>query len=167
MDHWNIEAYEQEARTPILQIIKNQLVRSDVIIKYTLIDEFLTDIICNFYFRRKKSGQSYRDLWKTKRFKIFVHYLMDETYLVKKLAIVRASKTVPGEVSSAIMRINDARNALAHSFFPENRRQYAADKKVMYKKAHLFTKEGVEAFNNDYHIASDYLINRAFGTRSV
>jgi|ERR1700730_6689211 hypothetical protein len=96
MDHWNIESYDLEARTPILEKMKNQLVRSEVVIKYTLIDEFLTDIICNFYFRKPARKKTYRDLWKTKRFSIFVQYLMDETYLAKKLAIVHAIKGVPG-----------------------------------------------------------------------
>jgi len=72
-------------------------------------------------------------------------------------------KVVPGDVSSAIKRINDVRNALAHSFFPENRRRYTADKKVMYKGAHLFTKEGVQKFQDDFEIASNYLIKQAFG----
>src|SRR5436190_16630478 len=41
MDHWNIKEYPPEARTPLLTKMKNQLVRSEVILKYTLIDEFL------------------------------------------------------------------------------------------------------------------------------
>jgi hypothetical protein len=61
------------------------------------------------------------------------------------------------------MRINDVRNALAHSFFPENRRRYTPDKKVMYKGVHLFTKEGVQKFEDDFAIASNHLIKRAFG----
>jgi len=55
------------------------------------------------------------------------------------------------------MRINDVRNALAHSLFPENRRRYMADKKVTYNGRHLFTLEGVEAFNEDCAIAERWL----------
>src|SRR5690349_9003705 len=92
MDHWNIEQYEVDARTHLLRKMKNQLVRSEVIIKYTLIDEFLTCIICNFYFRRSgpKKDKTYRELWRTKKFRIFMHYLMDETFVLKKLAVVQA-----------------------------------------------------------------------------
>jgi hypothetical protein len=70
---------------------------------------------------------------------------------------------IPSPVKSAIARINDVRNAIAHSFFPENRRQYKAQKKVMYRDANIFTKEGVTKFSEDAHRAQDYLIQQAFG----
>ena len=163
MDHWNIEQYDPEQRDVFLELMKDKLVRSEVILKYTLLDEFLADITCNYYFHRPKKNETYRTLWKTKRFKIFVHYLMDETYLMKKLAIVHAIGAVPRDVSSAIARINDVRNALAHSLFPQNRRRYMAHKKVMYNGVHLFTPEGVEKFGEDFDLAHKYLMKRAFG----
>jgi hypothetical protein len=168
MDHWNIEEYEgpSEYRTEVLKGMKDQLVRSEVVMGYTVLDEFLTNIICDYYFRRKK-GQvsSYRTLWKTKPFKVFVHHLMDETYLLKKMAIVHAIKAIPGDVSSAMHRINDVRNALAHSFFPEHRRRYMADQKVMYKGVHLFSVEGLEKFGEDYNLAQRYLVKSAFNIK--
>jgi hypothetical protein len=167
MDHWNIEGYEgpSEYRTEVLKGMKDQLIRSEVVMRYTLLDEFLTDIICDYYFRRKKGQVSYRTLWKTKPLKIFVHHLMDETYLLKKMAIVHAIKAIPSDVSSAIARINDVRNALTHSFFPEHRRRYMADQKVMYKGVHLFSVEGVERFGEDYNLAQKYLVKRAFNVK--
>jgi hypothetical protein len=167
MDHWNIEQYEPEGRTTFLELMKDKLVRGEVISRYTLIDEFLTAIICNYYFRRQPKNQSFRRLWKTKQFKIFVHYIMDETHLLKKLAIVHAIEEVPRDVSSAIARINDVRNALAHSFFPENRRRYESDKKVMYLGLHIFTLEGVAAFQDDFQLADNYLMKRAYGVSWV
>jgi hypothetical protein len=130
--------------------------------RHTLLDEFLTNIICDYYFRRKKVQVSYRALWKTKPFKIFVHHLMDETYLLKKMSIVHAIKAIPGDVSSALARINDVRNALTHSFFPAHRRRYMADQKVMYKGVHLFSVEGLERFGEDYNLALKYLVKRGF-----
>jgi hypothetical protein len=163
MDHWNIEQYESsEYRTVILEMMKNQLIRSEVIMRYTLLDEFLTNIICDYYFRRESKNATYRSLWKTKAFKLLVHHIMDETYLLKKMTIVHAIKAIPKDVSSAIARINDVRNALAHSFFPENRRRYMADKKVTYNGVHLFTLEGVEKFQQDYERAQEYLLKRAY-----
>ena len=163
MDVWNIERQDLPFRDVALRAMKDKLVRSEVIYKYTLIDEFLTDMICDYYFqRRKKSGVSYKKLWKTKNFRIFVHYLMDETFLLKKLAVVEAIEKVPTDVSNAIKRINDARNALAHSFFPENRRRYMSDKKVTYKVSHLFTLEGVEKFKDDCVIAEEWLVKKIF-----
>jgi hypothetical protein len=124
--------------------------------RYTLLDEFLTDIICDYYFHRKKGQVPYP--WKTKAFKVFVHYLMEETYLLKKRDIVHAIKAIPSDVSSAIARINDVRNALTHSFFPEHRRRYMADQKVMYKGVHLFSVEGLEKFGEDYNLAQKHLV---------
>lgn len=50
---------------------------------------------------------------------------MEETYLLKKLEIVRAIKEVPSDVVSAIKRIN------------------MAAKKVIYQGLHIFTPEGI------------------------
>jgi hypothetical protein len=165
MDFWNIEEkYDPGSREDRLRLMKNGFVRGDVILKYTLIDEYLTDIICDYYFHRpKKRKTDYSQLWRTKRFKIFVHFLMDETFLLKKLATVEAIIKIPTNVSKAIKRINDVRNALAHSFFPENRRRYMSDKKVLYRGANLFTIKGVELFQEDYEIAEDYLWDKLFG----
>ena len=154
------EGYEPEARTTILQLMRDQIVRGHVIMKYTLIDELLTDIICDYYFKRRE--QTYRRLWKTKPFRVFVHYIMDETYPLKKLSIVHAIRAVPKDVRSAINRINDVRNDLAHSFFPQNRRRYVQGKKVTYDGVHLFTTGGVTRFTNDFDLAFAYLWKRAF-----
>jgi len=51
MDHWNILNYEEERRTPQLELMKDQLVRGEIIVTYTFIDELLSDIIVNKYFR--------------------------------------------------------------------------------------------------------------------
>jgi hypothetical protein len=164
MDHWNIEKnYEPgELRSVTLELMKDQLVRGHVISCYTLIDELLADIIVDFYFRKGSKTMNYRQLWRTKRFRIFVHYIADETSLLKKLTIVDAIKTVPSGVRKAIERINTVRNALAHSLFPQNRRRYMADKKVMYQSVHLFSLDGVEKFKEDFNIANAYLFKRGF-----
>jgi hypothetical protein len=38
----------------LLRTIKDKLIRSYVIIQYTFVDEYLTDIIRNYYFHRPK-----------------------------------------------------------------------------------------------------------------
>jgi hypothetical protein len=87
---------------------------------------------------------------------------MDEMFLLKKLAAVEAITKVPRDVSNAIKRINDVRNAVAHSLFPENRRRYMAEEKVNYKGVHLFTPEGVKLFQEDYWVVSAYFIDKLF-----
>src|SRR5579872_2908287 len=113
--------------------MKDKLVRAEVIYMYTMIDEFLTDVICYYYFPRPRKSAGYTHLWRNKHFRVFVHYLMDETYVLKKLSMVEAIKKIPIDVSKSIKRINDVRNALAHSLFPQNRRRYMAQRKVLYE----------------------------------
>jgi hypothetical protein len=164
MDVWNVDQFKSgPQRAYHLKQMKDRFVRSEVVIRYALIDEFLTDIICDYYFHRPKKNISYRNLWKTKHFRVFVHFLMDETFLLKKLAMVEAIVDVPTPVSKAIKRINDVRNALTHSIFPENRRRYMGDKKVMYNGVHLLCREGVKKFQQDYEIAHKYLAKKVFG----
>jgi hypothetical protein len=166
VDFWAIEEnYKPSYRRGKLELMKDKLVRSEVIYRYTLIDEFLTDVICDYYFPRPKKSLGYTALWRRKRFKVFVQYLMDETFLLKKLSMVEAIKKVPPDVSKSIKRINDVRNALAHSLFPENRRRYATDKKVTYQGVPLFSRAGVVKFSEDYHIVHQYFWKKVFGSR--
>jgi hypothetical protein len=161
MDHWNIADYEEEARTPKLQIMKNQLVRGEIIMKYALIDELLTVIICHHYFKKPKKGFSFISLWKTKRFQIFNYYILDDVYLLQKLRVAHAIAEIPAPIRNAIERVNALRNSIAHSFFPENRRQYISYKKVIYRDADIFTKLGVEKFSQDLTMIEEYLFERA------
>ena len=57
-------------------------------------------------------------MWRTKKFRIFVHHILDEVYLLPKLKIAGQIGEVPKEVRESIERVNALRNALAHSFFP-------------------------------------------------
>jgi hypothetical protein len=164
MDFWAIEEnYRSQARKGKLKLMIDKLVRSEVIFRYVFIDELLTCVICDYYFHRLKKSVSYRDLWRTKHFKVFVHFLMDETFLLKKLATVEAIKKVPSDVSSSIKRINDVRNALAHSLFPLNRRRYKAEGKVSYRGSDIFSREGMLKFHEDYSIVEKYFLRKVFG----
>lgn len=102
-------------------------------------------------------------MWKTKKFRIFTHYFLDETYLLNKMRLVSEIKEIPRDIRGPIDRINALRNAVSHSYFPENRRQYTTHKKVMYQDADIYTKEGVAKFLADAMRAQDYLFAQAFG----
>ena len=152
------KAYKPDERTTILHLMKDKIIRGDVILKYTLIDEFPTDIICDYYFERKEPH--YGRLWRTKPFQVFVHYIMDEIYLLKKLSIVHAIRPVPKDVRSAITRVNDVRNDVAHTFFPQQRRRYVRGKKVVYDGVNLFTTAGLKRLTDDFNLAYQYLRKR-------
>jgi hypothetical protein len=163
MDPWNILDYEEELRTVTLEIMKNQFVRSEVVMKYTFIDELLSNIICHKYFEKPGQRFNYKRLWRTKRFRAFAHHILDGVYLLGKLRMVHDLRAVPPEVRETIERLNALRNAVAHSFFPENRYQYRRHKKVMYRDHHLFTVDGFTLFHNDCQSAINYLVKRGFG----
>jgi hypothetical protein len=159
---WNFERYAD--LTTSLKIMRDKLVRGHIIAQYTFIDEYLAMIICNYYFYRpKKKNVWYRELWKTKRFRVFMHHLMDEMFVLKKLSVVEAIKDVPTDVSNAIKRINDVRNAIAHTLFPEQRRRYMKEKKVTYRGSDVFSMEGLQKFREDCAVAQVWLHKKAFG----
>jgi hypothetical protein len=65
------------------------------------------------------------------------------------------------------MKINDVRNALAHSFFPQNRRRYrklgrrVAYGGVPYNGADIFTRPGFEKFYSDANDVLEAVHGRA------
>jgi hypothetical protein len=157
------ERFDAEWRTTILELIFRKIVTGYVIDSYTFIDEQLSDIICRIYFARPKNKINFKTLWRTKRFKSFVHNALDNLYPLQKMRLVSDIKEIPKEYRSTIERLNELRNALAHSFFPENRRSYRESKKVLYKGINIFSVQGVEAFDVDRQALVDYLWKRAHG----
>ena len=143
------------ARTPLLELAKDQLTRSAVILKYVLMDEFLSAIVCWHYFG-KKGG--FPDLWKTKRFKSFNYFILEKLYLLQKLDLVRSIHDIPKWVSSDLAALNELRNGIAHSFFPQNRRR-----KPEWKGQSVFTPDGVDRFLEDMQKLSDFFVQRFWG----
>lgn len=150
---------DTEDRTLRLRLVFHEWVRGQVIMKYTLIDEYLACIIANYYFGKPLECH-YGKLWRKKKFKLFNHHVLDELYLGKKKDLVHAIRPLPRGISDKIMKINDVRNALAHSFFPQNRRRYRGKARrvayggVTYGDIDIFTRPGIEKFLSD---ASDVL----------
>lgn len=166
MDYWNIENYDEGARITALNVMKNQLIRGEIVMKYALVDEFLTVIVCNYFFRRKARDQTFRRLWQTKKFAIFNHQIMDETYLLAKMRIVHAIAEIPADVRASIEHMNALRNDITHSFFPENRKAHMPKKRRLYQGEDIFSIEGVRRFKKDFVLARNYLERRAFGVSS-
>jgi len=97
---------------------------------------------------------NFEKAWKREKFKIFVHHILDEMFLLKKLGLVQAIRPVPSGVSRIINRINAVRNGLAHSFFPENRKENRATGKGPRCGRDIRSLEGLRQFKDD---ASDRL----------
>jgi len=158
LDYKKIDEVEKEARIPYLRLAKDQYIRSQVVIAYVLIDEFLGSAICHYFFEKKRS---FIKLWRTKRFRNFNFYILEKLYLLQKLELVEKIFRVPNEIDRAIRRINDLRNGLAHSFFPENLRR----NKPMYKGKSIYNMDGLRLFEEDREKINDFFLKKLFNTK--
>lgn len=155
---WDIETvYPQKLRVTALAIMKDKMVRGEIIFKYTYIDELLTMRICEIYFPIRRAGQTFQKMWRTKQFRHFVHYMLDDMYLLEKMRVIHAFAPIPSKYREIIARMNALRNALAHSFFPQNRREYMEKKKVIYCERDIFSSDGLRIFGRDFQELSVYL----------
>jgi hypothetical protein len=109
---------------------------------YTLIDEFLANRICRYFFGRKRS---FPELWRTKRFQLFNHHVIEQLSLLEKHRLAKAIRSLPKPVSRDIEALNILRNGLAHSFFPENLKSA----KPIWKGKDIFTLEGITQLDTD------------------
>jgi len=146
---------DPESRTPYLELAKDQIIRSAVILKYVLMDEFLSAVICWHYFGRKRSFQR---LWKTKRFQSFNYFVLERLYLLQKLDLVRNVHDLPKWVSSDLGALNELRNGIAHSFFPQNRRR-----KPEWKGQSVFGAAGFDRFLEDMQKLAEFFVERFWG----
>jgi hypothetical protein len=149
-----VSQVDPEFRTTHLNLAKQGLVISTVLGRYLFMDELLNDIICRDFFSRNRP---YPKLWRTKKFKAFNYYILEKIYLVQKAEFVRNRIRMPKKVYKDLLALNDLRNALAHSFFPENRRV-----KPGWKGADIFSPSGFEQFFNDMVETQDFFLNRIY-----
>ena len=149
------ENADPTARTTYLELAKDQIIRSAVVLKYVLMDEFLSAIMCWHYFGKRRG---FPQLWKTKRFKTFNYFILERLYLLQKLDLVKSIHEVPKWVSSDLAALNDLRNGVAHSFFPQNRRR-----KPEWKGQSVFTKAGFDRFLEDMQKLSDFFVEQFWG----
>lgn len=142
LDFYDIEAYPRKQRTVRLELMKRAAVRQKVVTAYTHVDEYLASELCVYFFG---TGRAFPDLWKTKRFQRFNAHFLEEMSLIPKLRYVKSLKKIPKPVVADIERLNALRNAVAHSFFPENVRKSRA----LWKGKSIFAFEGIERFTQD------------------
>jgi hypothetical protein len=144
LDFEDIGTTALEDRTTALLVMRNKLVRGHVVVWYTLIDEFLTNRVCRFFFGKKRSFPA---LWRTKRFTFFNYYVIEQMSLLPKLRLVKAASGIPKGIAADIERLNMLRNGLAHSFFPENLRSA----KPLWKGKNVFGLDGFKQLHADAH----------------
>lgn len=151
LDYYNIQSYEHAGRTPYLEAARDKVVRGQVVIWYTLVDEFLTNVISRYYFGKMRS---FPELWRTKKFKNFQYHIIEELHLMQKLRHVKAIKKIPKSIISDIERLNALRNGLAHAFFPENLRKSTPK----WKGESIFSLKGLKLLQQDFDKIVDYFL---------
>jgi hypothetical protein len=129
------------AVTPVLRSMTDQVVRSEVIFEYTMIDMELDHLIFKHFFG---SGDRLRKVRSTARYRT-LRQILQNLYPLQKLAIVRSFKIVPKAIVSKIAAVNELRNGLAHTFFLDD---LPAVKRT-YKGISIFKRKGLEAFRKD------------------
>src|SRR5712672_2301213 len=134
---------------------------AEVATQHARIDEILAEIIVRYFFDIEPDALHFEKAWKTEKFKIFVHHILDEMVLPKKLSIVRAIGPVPNEVSKIIDRINAVRSGFAHSF-PENSKENRATGEVLDAGADIRSLDGLRRFKDDADTAYRYLHDRLY-----
>ena len=149
LDFYDIKAYPKKQRTVRLELMQRAAVRQEIVTAYTLIDEYLASELCVHFFGTKKPFPS---LWKTKRFQLFNAHFLEEMSLMPKLRYVKALKKIPKTIAADIDRLNALRNAVAHSFFPENVKKSRAE----WKGRSVFTSEGIERFSQDMIVVRQF-----------
>ena len=64
---------------------------------------YIVNTIWSYYFPETRwVDRTFPQLWRMKQFKTFNHYLMEETFLLKKLSLVDAIRKVPKQEYRAI-----------------------------------------------------------------
>jgi len=152
LDYPYILAYKRAARTPTIEHMRRKMILSEVITRYTLVDEHLNLTFCHYFFGRKKSSIQ---LWKTKKFQLFNHHVIEELSLMAKFRFAKSIAKIPKGVAGDIDRLNALRNGLAHAFFPENLKR----SKPEWKGQNIFSKEGLRAFLEDMDKMAGYFLN--------
>ena len=147
----DLTVVDSSLRTSRLIWAKRQLITSAVLRQYLLMDEHLSNEMCWQFFPQRTSIA----LWKTKRFRAFNQYILDRLPLLQKLEFVRWRIRLPNEFYDRIRALNSLRNAVAHSFFPENRRS-----RPKWKGADIFHLAGYGQFFRDISEVSQFFFAR-------
>ena len=152
LDH---EALSRSSRDPESQLIvaKHKLIRGQLVIWYTLIDEFLANRMCRYFFGTKRS---FPQLWRTAKFKTFNHFIVGTLTLLEKLRLARAITPIPKAICQDIERLNALRNGMAHAFFPENLRTL----KPLWRGKDVFSLEGLRTLKEDMDTVISYFARR-------
>jgi len=148
LDYWNSNSSPEWKTATQLELTLRWIVRTAVIDNYAFVDEILSCCICRYMFGKR----SFPKLWRTEKFRLFNYYVIEPLNLLPKLAFVNDISRLPKEILADIRKLNDLRNGLAHSFFPENLK----GQRAMWDHKDIFTSDGLAGFLEDMAKISEH-----------
>jgi hypothetical protein len=162
VDFWNVKdsSDDDDVKDIVLDLAKNRLIRADIIFSYVLTDQLLSELIARHFFDPQKTV---RELWETPKFKHFSYHVLEGMSLLRKLALVKEFWQIPKPIEDIITRMNVIRNAIAHVFFPMDKKDFIKIGTVTYKGKDIFTLEGLKVFDDDTNKAVGCLADLAYG----
>jgi hypothetical protein len=149
-----MEEEDSDARTAILELAKDQIIRGQIIYDYALMDEALNAMIHHFFF-----GKKYKN--KNKRTLAFDECILEQLYLLNKLELAKRTCDLPKNVNDFICALNGIRNGLAHSLMPESLQK----NKPIYKGKSIYDKDGLKLYREDLDKVIDFLTEKAWGIK--
>ena len=121
----------------------------------------LTVVIVAYFF----PVRDFPRRWKNKKMLTFMHFVMEELFILRKLALVKEIRPFDNKMAQSIQSLNALRNSMAHSFVPEMKRDYRKTRKVTWKGQDIYTTQGIQQFDTDMRNLLDYLFQIAFGKK--
>jgi hypothetical protein len=152
IDYEEIEKRPAAKRTAVLETMKREIVRGEVVGSYAMLDEAIGSKLCEYFF----GSAEFIKLWRTRRFERFNYYVLERLSFLNKVALVRDVYEIPSPIPDRIEQLNNLRNAMAHNFFPENIRAFRELAKKQKRKAtitwrgkDILTIDGLKTFIHD------------------
>ena len=142
LDAEYILSQDSKLITSGLKDIMEQIIRSEIIKRYTMIEYQLEHTIEDYFFYNR--SRDYNRVMRTRRYKTF-HDIIQRLSTRDKLKILCSLYDIPNNICKTIHAINDIRNVVAHSFFIFDLKK----QRRLYKKINVFTLKGIEKFCDD------------------
>ncbi len=133
---------------------KRQLIRMMILESYLQIDAKMSILVTDFLFHHcQDKHEDMVKITNSKEYLVFTDKLLKEMPFIRKVVVIKGFIAVPSDITSNLNKINDLRNAIAHSLIPEN----LGNERVLYKGKKVFSLEGAKLFNKDVSKIMTYL----------
>ncbi len=133
---------------------KRQLITVLILGAYLQIDAKMSILVANFFFHHcSKEWEVVQKVTNSKEFLVFSKKLLNEMPFLRKISIIKEFVSIPKEMLTTINKLNDLRNAIAHSAIPEQ----LGEDRVKYKGKLIFSLLGAKLIKQDVKKVMSFL----------